>query len=340
MLVAKLKTLLQPDRCQHEGAMPLATNRQFLGGTGQRITNVNPLFAIFILCAHAWTVSGQLLLSHSAVLPHTRAMLQAVNTTINATDINGTLIINGTLPNSTSFVYVSTSAPFDPGYMTTALVPSTPILSSNVTVESTPAPFIPGPFTPGQTVNDPVLGSVIVRASQTFPLPSRAYLASEWWAYRLSDPAFSQVGVDIPPGAWPVNETRPPTITVFDPPESIITALADDATKELAGQIVDFGPSGYADAESVVCWLPAVVCCYAAPALSTPKSSTRHRSNTHLSCYARCIARWFAYTCAVLCSRVAFLKTVAVTLPRDAAFTISDGSTFLVHLYQASAWLP
>ena len=255
------------------------------------------LFFCIIVNGAAQEVASSLIMRRFFIATeelHLRRNSSAISHVANST-MNGTHS-NGTLGNETQ--YFSSSAAFDGGYISTSVIAMTP--SGGDMPPATSAP----PSSNLQTVVDPVLGEVVVRASQEFTLPNTTILSTEGLSYQITDPRFSQVGVYIPPGAWPPNERRNPTIRVFDPPDSLLQRLKEDSQTELAGQMVDFGPSGY-----VLIIHPGRL---SVIVVETPMN--------------------------FVSARIAFLKAVSIALPRDPTYSVNPGSSLLVHVYDGSTW--
>jgi len=234
-------------------------------------------------------------------VPHRRGLLQlanATNATSNMTAGNG----------STTVVYTATPAPFIPTStgvpMATDSVLFTTIMNATTNASlfggmfTTPMPVGPPCWPPcswrgGKIPSEiamlglplcqckgpvviPGLGvdkdgkpvRAVVRASESFMLPSADVLRTQGFRFALSNPDFLQVRVAIPPGAWPANETRNPSISVIDPPAAIVEDLNNNPSLKLGGSIVDFGPSAIAFNS------PVTIVCPVNVSLSTPAGAS------------------------------------------------------------------
>lgn len=125
--------------------------------------------------------------------------------------------------------------------------------SASASISSTPTPATASDF-----VEIKGLGSVKVLYTQGFPLPSVDVLNTQGFSFAISEdlyPGFGDVGVSIPPGAWPSDIRTPPTITVLG---KVDTAQANksDSSMIVVGPMLDFGPSGVSFRKPVTIMLP------------------------------------------------------------------------------------
>ena len=98
--------------------------------------------------------------------------------------------------------------------------------------------------------------SVTFLAFETFALPSPEVLASQGFEFKFSDPQYAGIGAAIPAGAWPVGDTRSPSLAIYEAKDHHLEAKSEKKGSEVAGLLVDFQPSPIVFLKPVTVTLP------------------------------------------------------------------------------------